>query len=113
MVCFTWREWLPEQSVASQVLVSVNVPGQARGVVTSLSKWTVAGPQVSVAVGGVKLGVAGQSMVASAPAAVIVGGGMSLTAMVWDLLTLLPQASDALHVRLSASVPAQVPPLPL
>src|SRR5258708_7162763 len=83
MVWCTWFEWLPEQSVASQVLVSVNVPGQAPGVVMSLSKLTVAVPQVSVAVGGVNTGVAGQSMVASSPASVIVGGVMSWTVMVW------------------------------
>src|SRR5260370_13683334 len=79
MVWCTWALWLPLQSVASQVLVSVEVPAQVPGVVTSLTRFTVAPPQVSEAVGGVKLGVAGHSMVALAPADPIVGAVVSFT----------------------------------
>src|SRR5438067_13752646 len=67
MVWCRWPLWLPLQSVASQVSVSVEVPGQVPGVVTSLTRFTVAPPQVSEAVGGVKLGVFGHWMVALTP----------------------------------------------
>src|SRR5437879_13229554 len=79
MVWCTGAVWLPLQSVASQVRVSVKVPGQVPGVVTSLTRFTVAPPQVSEAVGDVKLGVSGHWMVALAPAAPIVGGVVSAT----------------------------------
>src|SRR5205823_9314288 len=59
MVWLTWLEWLPQASVASQVLVRVYVPVQAPGVVTSLTRLTVPVLQVSVAGGGVIEGVAG------------------------------------------------------
>ena len=70
MVWLRVTEWLPLQSVASQVRVSVEVPGQVPGVVTSLTRFTVAPPQVSEAVGGVNTGEFGHWMVALAPAAV-------------------------------------------
>src|SRR6266571_4907378 len=113
MVWCTWALWLPLQSVASQVLVSVLVPAQVPGVVTSLTRFTVAPPQVSEAVGGVKLGVAGHWMVALAPASPIVGGVVSFTVIVWCTWALwLPQASVAsqilVRVKLLAHVPAVV-----
>src|SRR6266567_2861617 len=83
MVWCIWALWLPLQSVASQVRVSAKVPGQVPGVVTSLTRFTVAPPQVSEAVGGVKLGVAGHSMVALAPAAPIVGVGVAFSVVGW------------------------------
>src|SRR5438876_554579 len=110
MVWCTWALWLPLQSVASQVRVSAKVPGQVPGVVTSLTRFTVAPPQVSEAVGGVKLGVAGHSMVALAPAAPIVGAVVSFTEMVWCTWALwLPLQSVASQVRVSVEVPGQVP----
>src|SRR5207253_5365810 len=110
MVWLRVTEWLPLQSVASQVRVSVKVPGQVPGVVTSLIRFTVAPPQVSEAVGGVKLGVAGHSMVALAPAAPIVGAVVSTTVMVWCTWALwLPLQSVASQVRVSVEVPGQVP----
>src|SRR5438874_2549360 len=103
-------EWLPLQSVASQVRVSVEVPAQVPAVVTSLTRFTVAPPQVSEAVGGVKLGVFGHWMVALAPADPIVGGVVSTTVMVWLTLPLeLPLQSVASQVRVSVKVPGQVP----
>src|SRR6266446_1864597 len=102
--------WLPLQSVASQVRVSAKVPGQVPGVVTSLTRFTVAPPQVSEAVGGVKLGVAGHSMVALAPADPIVGAVVSFTVRVWCTLAVwLPMQSVASQVRVSAKVPGQLP----
>src|SRR5437879_10784243 len=110
MVWCTGAVWLPLQSVASQVRVSVKVPGQVPGVVTSLTRFTVALPQVSEAVGGVKLGVAGHWMVALAPAAPIVGAAVSTTAMAWLRVTeWLPLQSVASQVRVSVKVPGQVP----
>src|SRR5438445_3387096 len=102
MVWCTWALWLPLQSVASQVRVSVEVPGQVPGVVTSLTRFTVAPPQVSEAVGGVKLGVVGHWMVALAPAAPIVHTAVSKTridCLSWPLR--LPLQSVASQVRVS------------
>src|SRR6266581_2936175 len=110
MVWCTWALWLPLQSVASQVLVSVLVPAQVPGVVTSLTRFTVAPPQVAEAVGGVKLGVLGHWMVASAPADPIVGAVVATTVMVWCTWALwLPLQSVASQVLVSVLVPAQVP----
>src|SRR5438445_1109366 len=100
-----WRrcaEWLPLQSVASQVRVSVEVPGQVPGVVTSLTRFTVAPPQVSEAVGGVKLGVFGHWMVALAPADPIVGAVGSTNVLVsLTVVERLPLYSVASKVRVS------------
>src|SRR5436305_9934160 len=75
--------WLPLQSVASQVRVSVEVPGQVPGVVTSLTRFTVAPPQVSEAVGGVKRGAHGQTPVTFAPPKPTAASVISITVMVW------------------------------
>src|ERR1043166_7804003 len=97
IVWLTRPDSLPQASTAFQVLVRVNVPVQLPGVVTSLTSTTVgAGAQLSVAVGGVKTGVAGQSMVASGPAALIMGATSSLTVMICVQVSKLPQASVAL-----------------
>src|SRR6266567_1358867 len=110
MVWCIWALWLPLQSVASQVRVSAKIPGQVPGVVTSLTRFTVAPPQVSEAVGGVKLGVFGHWMVALAPADPIVGAVVSFTVMVWCTWALwLPLQSVASQVRVSVKVPGQVP----
>jgi hypothetical protein len=54
---------------------------------------------VSLAVGAVKLGVAGHSIVASLPALPISGAVMSTTVIVWLREALvLPQSSTALQV---------------
>src|SRR5437764_5324192 len=109
MVWLRVTEWLPLQSVASQVCVSVEVPAQVPGVVTSLTRFTVAPPQVSEAVGGVKLGVGGHWIVVLVPAAPIVGAVVSTTVMVWLTLTVwLPLQSVASQVRVSVKVPGQV-----
>src|SRR5207245_1759839 len=108
MVWLRVAEWLPLQSVASHVRVSVKVPGQVPGVVTSLTRFTVAPPQVSEAVGGVKLGVFGHWMVALAPAAPIVGAVVSITVMVWCTWAVwLPLQSVASQFRVSAKVPGR------
>ena len=56
---------------------------QLPAAVTSESKFTVAPPQASDAVGAVNDGVAVHSIVALAPALPIVGACVSLTVMVW------------------------------
>src|SRR5439155_9747594 len=89
--------------------VSVKVPGQVPGVVTSLIRFTVAPPQVSEAVAGVKIGAGGQSIVALAPSAPIVGAVVSTTVMVWCTWALwLPHASVASQVRVSVKDREQV-----
>jgi hypothetical protein len=102
MVWLTFPLVLPQASTALQVRVSEKVPAQTLPAVVSLTTCTVAPPQVSDAVGGVNTGVAGHEMVAFAPGEPIVGGVVSTTVMVWLTLPLvLPQASTALHVRVS------------
>ena len=73
---------LPQPSTALQVIVSAYVPAQLPCVVTSLTCCTLAVLQTSDAVGGVKLGVAGQTTVPFAPGAPIVGGVLSTTVIV-------------------------------
>src|SRR5258706_4099461 len=79
-------ESLPHASVASHVLVIVFV--QPFTVVTSVSRFTVAPLQASVAVGAVNDGDAVHSIVASAPACPIVGGVVSVTVIVCVLVAL-------------------------
>src|ERR1051325_7850484 len=71
----TVAEWLPQTSVASQLLVIVVVHPLTE--VAPPKIFTVAPLQASLAVGAVKDGVAVHSMVAGAPAAPIVGGVVS------------------------------------
>src|SRR5258706_9383803 len=68
----------------------------------SLTTTTFALLQESLAVGAVKLGLAGHSSLASAPAALIEGGVVSLTSIVWlTFAEELPQAStDLKSIRL-------------
>ena len=59
------------------------------------------GSQASVAVGGVNAGVAGQLIVPLGPATDSVGAVSSLTLIVWLAVLVLPQASFAVHVRVT------------
>src|SRR6185369_2361802 len=68
---------LPQSSVAVHVLATLYVLGHEPGVVTSEKVMVTLGSQASVAVGGVKTGVAGQSIGEVCVAQVIVGGVMS------------------------------------
>src|SRR6202035_4492767 len=89
---------LPHASTACQLLVSVNVFAQLPAVVVSPSCTTVALLHASLAVGAVKVGLAGHSTVAAPPAEPIVGGVVSRTVTVWVRETLvLPHASTACH----------------
>src|SRR4029450_8032668 len=79
MTCVLVAEGLPQASVASHVRVYIFTHELAVVVVDSM--FTVAPLQSSLAVGGVKLGDAVQSMVASAPAAPLVGTCVSIAEM--------------------------------
>ena len=105
VVSITFTVWLqlallPHASVAFQVLVRLYVPAQAPGVVTSeISETTGAGSQTSVAVGTVKIGVAGHWIVA--PVAQVSVGGVvsSVQVAVRETATAaLSQASVAFQV---------------
>src|SRR5258705_271677 len=66
--------------------------------VTSLTKITVAVVHASLAVGAVNDGVPVHSIVILAPCPPIVGGVVSATVIVCDVVAeLLPQASTAIH----------------
>src|SRR4029077_2295595 len=91
---------LPQPSTALQVLVSVKLFAQLPAAVVSLIWFTVAPLQMSEAVGAVKLGVFGHSMVALPPCPPIVGGVVSRTVIAWLTVPLvLPQASTARQLR--------------
>jgi hypothetical protein len=66
-----------QSSVAVHVLVTIIFPAQDPGVVTSENVTTTVASQASVAVGGLKAGVAGQSIGVVCATQVIVGGVLS------------------------------------
>src|SRR5438045_2188806 len=70
---------LPQSSVAVQVRVKLNVPGQLPGVVTSLKVTTTLGSQASVAVAAPNVTTAGQSIGEVTNGQVSTGGTTSLT----------------------------------
>src|SRR5437588_4484516 len=82
MVWLTVPLVLPQSSVAFQLLVEVYVFPHVPAVVVAPRSCTVAPPQVSEAVGAVKVGEAGHSTVPSAPCPPIDGGVLSTTLMV-------------------------------
>jgi hypothetical protein len=70
--------------------------------VVSLTRFTVAPSQLSLAVGGVNTGESGHWMVALSPALPIVGAVVSITDTVWLRVSeWLPLQSVASHVRVS------------
>src|SRR2546427_6268182 len=110
MVWCTWFFFLMIRPPPRSTLFPYTTLFRSPGVVTSLTRFTVAPPQVSEAVGGVKLGVAGHSMEAVTPADPIVGAGLTFNAVVWFNWALwLPLQSVASQVRVSAKVPGQEP----
>ena len=76
MVCEA-VELFPHASVAVHVRVTLYVPAQAPGVVTSFYVNVNALPQLSVAVATANTGVAGQSIVETAGNALITGAEIS------------------------------------
>ena len=77
--------------------------------VTSLKVIVTVGSQVSVAVGGINTGVAGQLIGVVCVAQVIVGGEISRTTMVLLHVAVLPQSSVAVHVLATLYVFGQEP----
>src|SRR5215212_4566172 len=108
MVCVA-VEVLPHASVAVHVLVTLNEPAHAPGVVTSAKVIVGFGSHRSVAVGVVHEGVASQSMVVAPGKAEITGGVTSCTFIVCVAVEVLPQASVAVHVLVMLNEPAHAP----
>ena len=100
---------LPQSSVAVHVLVAVYVPAQDPGVLTSENVIVTLGSQVSVAVGGVINGVAGQLIGVVCVTQIIVGGVMSCTTIVLLHVAVFPQSSVAVHVLVAVYVPGHDP----
>ena len=73
---------MPQGSVAVQVRVTEYFCGQLPGLVTSAKVRVTVPPQASVAVGVVKEGVAGHSMVVGSGRAEITGAMVSSTVIV-------------------------------
>jgi len=89
---------LPQSSVAVQVLVTLKLPGHVPGVVRSEKVMATVRSHASVAVGGVKTGVAGQAIGDVWATHVIVGGVISCTTMVELQVAVFRQSSVAVHV---------------
>ena len=79
IVWLTARTLLPQASVAVHVRVTLVLRGQAPGVVTSANVRLGAASHSSAAVGAANTGVAGHSIVASAPTPVITGAVVVLS----------------------------------
>jgi hypothetical protein len=73
---------LPQSSVPLHVLVMLYEPGQLPCVVESTKEMLTLVSQASVAVGAVKLGAAGQLIVAVAPCPLNTGAVLSIILMV-------------------------------
>jgi len=110
IVCEAIDEF-PHASVAVQVLVTLYDPAHAPFVVTSSEVSVKALPHASVAVATANTGVAGQLIVVGAGSAAITGAVISWTCMVCDLVEEFPQASVAVHVRVTLYEPAHAPEL--
>ena len=108
MVCVAVDE-LPQASVAVHVRVTEYELAHWPSVVTSSKVSVTALPQSSVAVAWANSGVAGQAIVAGAGNAAITGAVVSSTLMVCVAVDELPQASVAVHVRVTEYEPAHAP----
>src|SRR2546423_9740080 len=99
MVFLTVTLVLPQSSLSLQPSVDVSVFPHVPAVVVAPRSCTVAPPQVSLAVGAVKVGEAGHSTVPSLPCPPMLGAVRSSTMMVWLTVPLvLPQASVAFQL---------------
>src|SRR4029078_5305359 len=92
---------LPQSSVAVHVRVTLKLPGQWPGVVTSAEVIATLGSQASVAVAGPNVGTAGQLIGDTTVGQVITGGVISCTTIVRAQVAVLPQSSVAVHVRVT------------
>src|SRR5882757_5698951 len=94
-------EVLPQSSVAIHVRVTLKLPGQLPGVVTSLNVMATLVSHASEAVAAAKVGVAEQLIGVTTDGQVILGGVISLTTTVRLQVEVLPQSSVAVHVRVT------------
>src|SRR5438093_8904904 len=83
--------------------------GQLPAVLTLHDALPIFVSQASVAVGLLKLGVAGHSMVIGPPTPVMVGAVVSCTVIVCDALLELPQWAVAVQVRVMLEDCGQLP----
>src|SRR4030095_1727897 len=104
-VCVTGVAALPAQSTAVHVLVTVPSPHASR-FVTSLELITTFGSHASLTVGSVNAGVAGHSIVTSAPWPLSTGGVVSSIVIVCVTgVAALPAQSMAVHVLFTVPSP--------
>ena len=87
----------PQSSIAVHVRVVLYVFGHEPGVDASENVMATLGSQVSVAVGGVNTGTAGQLTGVVCVTQVIVGGVISCTTIVLLQVAVFPQSSVAVH----------------
>ena len=99
---------LPHKSVAVHILVMVYSEGQSPGIVESMDESVNGNPHPSDAATE-NCGCDGQLIVAAGGTAKIIGGVTSCTVMVWAAVELFPQASIAVHVRVTLYSPGQSP----
>jgi len=97
MVC-VFVAVFPQASVAVQVRVMLYSCGHGPAVVTSTKVRTTPGSQRSVAVGMVKAGANGHSMLLVGGRKEITGGILSMTVTVCETWDVLPQSSVAVQV---------------
>src|SRR5207247_1414518 len=109
--CTVWLAVLvlPHPSFAVQVRVTLYAWAQLPGVVTSANVTVGLVSQASVAVGLLNVGVAGHWIVCAGPTPEITGGVVSTTCTVWLAVLVLPQASFAVHVRVTSYAWAPLP----
>jgi hypothetical protein len=108
IVCDVVEELL-QASVAIHVRVILYDPAQEPGVVTSVKVKINELPHSSVALAWANNGVAGQSIVVMPGSGSNNGAVISCTLMVCEAVEELPQASVAVHVRVTLYDPAQAP----
>ncbi len=99
----------PHKSTTVQVRVTLYDPAQAPGVVTVMDDQVNELPQLSIAVGVAKTGVAGQLIKVGAGNGSITGAVISCTLILCDAVDELPHPSIAVHVRVTLYDPAHAP----
>ena len=99
----------PHASVAVQSLVTLYSPAQSPEVDIKADSKVKALPHPSVAIAVANTGDAGQLIVDVAGNPEITGASVSITLIVCAAVAMLPQASVAVHVRVTLYAPAQRP----
>src|SRR5439155_965794 len=109
--CTVWLAVLvlPQASFAVHVRVTLYAWAQLPGVVTSANVRLGLGSHASDAVGVLNVGVAGHWIVLSGSTPEITGAVVSTTCTVWLAVLVLPQASFAVHVRVTSFACGEFP----